>query len=119
MLLPELMLGAVAPSGNDSSGQAFPVTAHWREPAGGVVWLAVRGGPLSAEVSGAQIELRSDNELVLEYSDTAAQIGASSWTVGGRHIESRGIHATAPAASRQGSRCVIRLPSGHGRLVFA
>jgi hypothetical protein len=118
-LLPTLMLGAVAPAHIEPTGQAHPVTAHWRDRSGAVAWLSILGAPFSAHVSGAEIQMHSDVELTLEFSAAAAPIfDASSWTLGGRRIEVEGIRAEPGAASQYGYRRPIRLPSGQGRLVF-
>jgi hypothetical protein len=109
-LLPDLMLGAAAPAPLDTTGQARPVTAHWRAADGSIAWLAIRSASLAAEVSGTTIALRSDAELILELSSAATELGERRWTVGGRRIDVRGIELLPDHA--------IRLRSGSGSLRF-
>lgn len=125
-LTSELMLGAVDVAPFDPTGQAMPITAHWRDASGGIGWLCMQGES-SGAVRGAEITVRSSALLELRCSvqrDTGSAAAAQNafdarcWRLGARRIDVGGIAVVTLERRREYDLATLRLPNGEGWLRF-
>jgi hypothetical protein len=115
-LTPDWMLGAVDRAAFDPNGQAMPVTAHWRNAAGGVGVLCVQGA-LGGAVDGATVEIYADAPLVLRWRASADDaFEARRWELGGRAIGIEGVSVAGVGVHADRGTATLTLTRGVGRL---